>query len=99
MGSKSVTLFVSSAFWIQKKKVETQLNTSSTSMRFVGVVKDPDSENGPRVPLPHPQTAYKLLELYVRLRELGHPQYVQLFGSESLACSISREEADRRVSV
>ena len=46
-----------------------------------------------------PQTAYKLLELYVRLRELGHPQYVQLFGSESLACSISREEADRRVSV
>ena len=46
-----------------------------------------------------PQTAYKLLELYVRLRELGHPQYVQLFGSESLACGISREEADRRVSV
>ena len=46
-----------------------------------------------------PQTAYKLLELYVRLRELGHPQYVQLFGSVSLACSISREEADRRVSV
>ena len=95
-----MTLFVSSASWMQKKRVETRLSTFSTSMRFVGVENDPDSQkNCMYVHIYPPQTAYKLLELYVRLRELGHPQYVQLFGSESLACTIDREEADRKVSV
>ena len=45
------------------------------------------------------QTAYKLLDLYVRLRELGHPQYIQPLVNESLTCAISREDAEERVCV
>ena len=39
-----MTLSVSSVSWMQKKRVETRLNTSSMSMRFVGVENDPDSQ-------------------------------------------------------
>ena len=45
-----------------------------------------------------PQTAYKLLELYVRLRELGHPEFIRHdVVTESLACAVDRGEADGRV--
>ena len=42
------------------------------------------------------QTAYKLLDLSVRLKELGHPNYIDC---ESLSCGINREEADKMVCV
>lgn len=42
------------------------------------------------------QTAYKLLDLSVRLKELGHPNYIDC---ESLSCGINREEADKKVCV
>ena len=40
------------------------------------------------------QTAHKLLDLSVHLRELGHLQCVV---NQSLNCSIDREEANQRV--
>ena len=45
------------------------------------------------------QTAHKLLDLSVRLRELGHLQCVVNEGGDKikLSCYISGEEANRRV--
>ena len=42
------------------------------------------------------QTANKLLELYCKLRELGHPSYQQRV-PECLRCSITQQEADQKV--
>jgi len=42
------------------------------------------------------QTAYKLLDFSVRLKELGHPNYIDC---EPLSCGINREEADKKVCV
>lgn len=42
------------------------------------------------------QTANKLLELYCKLKELGHPSYQRRI-SECLRCSITQQEADQKV--
>ena len=43
------------------------------------------------------QTAYKLLDLSLRLRDLGHPDYIEHMVNKSLSCAIIREEANQRV--
>ena len=42
---------------------------------------------------------YKLLDLSVHLRELGHPEYIEFMMKESLNCAINRDEADQKVCV
>ena len=44
-----------------------------------------------------PQRAYKLLDLYGHLKELGHPQYIQPLVNKFMKCSTTRVEADHRV--
>lgn len=45
------------------------------------------------------QAAYKLLDLSVRLRELGNPEYIERMVNIFLNCAINREEADQKVCV
>ena len=45
------------------------------------------------------QAAYKLLDLSVRLRELGNPEYIERMVNIFLNCAINREEAEQRVCV
>ena len=48
--------------------------------------------------LPFPQVAQKLLELYVRLKELGHPEYLEPMVTRTLHCYVLRSTADETVS-
>lgn len=44
------------------------------------------------------QVAYKLLELYIKLRELGHIQYIDEGNTgPALSCRINSEDAEERV--
>ena len=43
------------------------------------------------------QTAHKLLDLYVHLRELGYPQYNEQMVNKFLNCAINRQEANQKV--
>ena len=43
------------------------------------------------------QTAKKLLGLYSKLRELGHPDYLQRMVPHELKCSVTQDEADEMV--
>jgi len=44
------------------------------------------------------QTAKKLLDLFTKLRELGHPEFLQKDVEYSLHCTFTQEEADEMVS-
>ena len=43
------------------------------------------------------QTAKKLLDLYSRLRELGHPSYLDGVLEQMLSCKFTPEEANEKV--
>ena len=48
--------------------------------------------------LPPAQVAYKLLELYIKLRELGHIQYINEGNTgPALSCKITTEAVEERV--
>ena len=52
----------------------------------------------PPCPTPHPlQTVSKLFELYLKLRELGHPGYLSEGRIPPIPCSRRKEEVDRMV--
>ena len=44
------------------------------------------------------QTAYKMLELYQKLRELGHPDYLSKEGITFIPCSKCKDDLEKLVS-
>jgi len=44
------------------------------------------------------QTAKKLLDLFTKLRELGHPEFLQKDVKYCLHCTFTQEQADEMVS-